>query len=172
MTAAPDIAVVREALTYWKTETRYGRIHAPQVLAALDRLEAQMLRAEAAESRVAELEAERADRFVWRAEDGTLLRNDNETTGYQTHSELEAEVARLMQLLRLMRERTGDYELHPYWKEEIAAALAEKTTPKDRECTGAWSCTASPHIHGCYADRGDCDRPGEHRALAGKDAAT
>lgn len=32
----------------------------------------------------------------------------------------------------------------------------------NEECTGAGDCTASPHMHGCYADRGDCDRPGEH----------
>jgi hypothetical protein len=30
-------------------------------------------------------------------------------------------------------------------------------------CTGSGDCTASPHIHGCYADRdGDCERPFEH----------
>ena len=29
-------------------------------------------------------------------------------------------------------------------------------------CTGAWDCEASPHVHGCHADYGDCDERGEH----------
>ncbi|OQQ23344.1 hypothetical protein A6411_23835 [Prescottella equi] len=30
------------------------------------------------------------------------------------------------------------------------------------QCTGAGDCEASPHIHGCFADKGDCEEPGEH----------
>lgn len=29
-------------------------------------------------------------------------------------------------------------------------------------CTGASDCLASQHVHGCYADRGDCDNPSDH----------
>lgn len=29
-------------------------------------------------------------------------------------------------------------------------------------CTGAGDCTVGRHIHGCYADRGNCDSPEEH----------
>jgi hypothetical protein len=31
-------------------------------------------------------------------------------------------------------------------------------------CTGDPDCTATKHLHGCFADAGNCDRPGEHRA--------
>lgn len=30
------------------------------------------------------------------------------------------------------------------------------------KCTGAHDCTVAQHIHGCYADRGECDAPEEH----------
>ncbi len=30
------------------------------------------------------------------------------------------------------------------------------------KCDGSGSCKASPHVHGCYADRGDCEAPQEH----------
>jgi hypothetical protein len=30
-------------------------------------------------------------------------------------------------------------------------------------CDGSGNCTATKHIHGCFADRGNCDTPGEHR---------
>ena len=29
-------------------------------------------------------------------------------------------------------------------------------------CTGAGTCTAPVHIHGCFADQGSCDDPTEH----------
>lgn len=30
------------------------------------------------------------------------------------------------------------------------------------ECQGHGACDAPLHVHGCFADDGDCDSPGEH----------
>lgn len=35
-------------------------------------------------------------------------------------------------------------------------------------CSGRLDCSASLHVHGCYADFGGCDAPEEHRALFAK----
>lgn len=45
----------------------------------------------------------------------------------------------------------------------LAAAVPAAKEPA-WACTGDSACTASPHMHGCFADRGDCDQPSEHRA--------
>lgn len=34
-------------------------------------------------------------------------------------------------------------------------------------CTGAADCPAIRHTHGCFADYGNCDDPGEHEPYAG-----
>ncbi|NKR52956.1 hypothetical protein GS481_02355 [Rhodococcus hoagii] len=36
------------------------------------------------------------------------------------------------------------------------------SVPDSGRCTGAGDCEASPHEHGCFADTGDCDDPGDH----------
>ncbi|MBM4653839.1 hypothetical protein GS462_26490 [Rhodococcus hoagii] len=36
------------------------------------------------------------------------------------------------------------------------------SVPDSGRCTGAGDCEASPHVHGCFADIGDCDDPGDH----------
>lgn len=38
------------------------------------------------------------------------------------------------------------------------------STPTDSTCSGASNCAAKVHVHGCYADRGNCDAPTEHIA--------
>lgn len=30
------------------------------------------------------------------------------------------------------------------------------------DCKGSHMCASQPHVHGCWADEGDCDDPGEH----------
>jgi hypothetical protein len=34
----------------------------------------------------------------------------------------------------------------------------------DGGCDGSSACKAETHIHGCYADAGNCDEPGEYHA--------
>lgn len=34
-----------------------------------------------------------------------------------------------------------------------------------RECDGSSECRAKRHLHGCFADRGNCDHPNEHAAV-------
>lgn len=31
------------------------------------------------------------------------------------------------------------------------------------ECDGSHNCTAEKHLHGCYSDKGNCERPEAHR---------
>lgn len=38
--------------------------------------------------------------------------------------------------------------------------------PFGNVCVGDFDCSASTHIHGCFADYGDCDSPNEHRRLS------
>lgn len=79
------------------------------------------------------------------------------------------------QIEQLRRERDWALEVVVEWcggtaEEALAAARTEiaRDLPMDLgPCTGDGDCSASPHIHGCYADRGDCDRPGEHGVAAG-----
>lgn len=35
------------------------------------------------------------------------------------------------------------------------------------ECDGSRTCLAKTHIHGCFADAGDCDSPGEYHGPLG-----
>lgn len=44
-------------------------------------------------------------------------------------------------------------------------------TPGD-ECNGGSDCAAAVHIHGCFADYGSCDTPGEHRAVSAEPRET
>lgn len=56
-----------------------------------------------------------------------------------------------------------------YWEDhgpEISFVLvslpgAQTTTG----CSGSGTCSARLHVHGCYADEGECDEPGEHAEL-------
>lgn len=36
------------------------------------------------------------------------------------------------------------------------------TDDEPASCTGMRSCSATPHVHGCCADAGDCDNPLDH----------
>jgi hypothetical protein len=52
-----------------------------------------------------------------------------------------------------------------------AERLVRLPDPEPQPCTGARSCTASPHVHGCYADHGGCDETQWHDGDgAGSDA--
>lgn len=51
---------------------------------------------------------------------------------------------------------TSDIHLH------LAGARLADTVEPGR-CTGAGSCRAEFHAHGCFADRGNCDDPQEHQ---------
>lgn len=50
------------------------------------------------------------------------------------------------------------------------AQLAERVRELEQRvavvtaCGGGAECDAPLHVHGCFADLGNCDRPGEHRA--------
>lgn len=45
---------------------------------------------------------------------------------------------------------------------ESLIALANRATHRRQECTGAVDCPVNVHIHGCYADAGDCSEPDDH----------
>lgn len=45
-----------------------------------------------------------------------------------------------------------------------ADAPPDSTPPLPSVCTGRDDCSASPHIHGCFRDFGDCNAPDEHSA--------
>lgn len=36
------------------------------------------------------------------------------------------------------------------------------------ECDGGPYCAAVRHVHGCFADKGNCDHPSEHVQMAGE----
>ena len=48
------------------------------------------------------------------------------------------------------------------WIPNPPPASARATAAWADACDGSSGCTAQTHIHGCFADQGNCDEPGEH----------
>ena len=53
-------------------------------------------------------------------------------------------------------------------REYVAARTSTATADSDPwgSCTGASDCPERWHVHGCFADRGQCDDPTDHAATA------
>ena len=45
---------------------------------------------------------------------------------------------------------------------DALTAVLSQPNPSAEPCMGGAGCTAPVHLHGCFADRGDCNSPDEH----------
>lgn len=75
-------------------------------------------------------------------------------------AEIELARQRAMLILRIARQTWEDP------KERLSKIEGEAEhfyfIATGRECDGSPACKADRHVHGCFADRGDCDHPSEH----------
>jgi hypothetical protein len=92
------------------------------------------------------------DDTVATAREDFLRARGAETAAEVALDAADAEVAALESLLHAAERR----------KEAARAALAAAREPA--RCTGSGLCRAKTHVHGCFADTGNCDDPSDHAA--------